>query len=73
MTPETTKIELNPKAQKLLDELISDYNNRLGPDDYKGYQQDDRSAYIYNLFRGKYAFSAVLFRELYDYLDKNKK
>lgn len=72
MTTETTNnIELSPKAKKILDKLIYDYNNRLGPDDYKGYHQNDRSAYIYNLFRGNYDFSAVIFRELYDYLDKN--
>lgn len=72
MTAETTdNKELTPKAQKLLDKLIADYCSRLGPDDYKGYQQADRSAYIYNLFRGKYDFSAVIFKELYDYLDKN--
>lgn len=57
---------LSAKTQELLDKLISDYLSAL--EIKRPITCKDVSALIYNLFRGKYDFSAKMYNELFMYL-----
>jgi hypothetical protein len=60
--------ELSPKTKKLLDKLVADYTSRLHPDE-RLFNQNDKHAYIYNLFNGNYDYSVTQFKELLGYLN----
>ena len=61
--------ELAPSTRKLLKKLINDYNSSLEPA-RRFFRVEDGPAYIYNLFRGKYTFSAKQYKEIYRYILK---
>ncbi len=61
---------LSPATQKLLNQLVSDYTNKMKLEDRGIFDIKDRANYIYNLFRGNYDFSSAQYNELFEFLCK---
>jgi len=67
-----TQLHISHRAQVLLDKLVKDYSDKLGPNDCHCFKPEDSAALIYNLFRGNYEFSAKEFKELFNYLKNTR-
>ena len=65
-------LELEPSTRKLLKKLVNDYCSQLEPK-RRFFRLEDAPGYIYNLFQGKYTFSAKQYKEIYRYIIKRSK